>query len=63
MGKSSFFHPFEDRLLTPREHARLMTFPDNYKFMGGTTQVYDIIGEAVPPLLTEQIGNQFISNM
>lgn len=63
MGKSSFFHPFEDRLLTPREHARLMTFPDDYKFIGGTTQVYDIIGEAVPPYLTQQIGEQFISKM
>ncbi len=58
MGKSKFIHPTEDRILTPLEHARLMTFPDNYKYWGSNEQIYDIIGEAVPPKLTYEIGKQ-----
>lgn len=56
MGKSKFLHPTEDRLLTAREHARLMTFPDEHKFLGNTEQIYDMVGEAVPPLLMQKIG-------
>jgi Site-specific DNA methylase len=33
MGKSRFIHPEENRLLTVREHARLMSFPDNFIFL------------------------------
>ena len=58
MGKSRFIHPTEDRLLTPREHARLMGFPDNHKFVGGWEQIYDMIGEAVPPPVTFEIAKQ-----
>ncbi|MCY3412914.1 MAG: DNA cytosine methyltransferase [Candidatus Heimdallarchaeota archaeon] len=61
MGKSKFVHPFVDRILTPQEHARLMTFPDNYKYEGTFDQIYDIIGEAVPPRLTFEIGKQAIN--
>lgn len=60
MGKSKFVHPFEDRLLTPQEHGRLMTFPDNYQYIGTLEQIYDIIGEAVPPKLTFEIGKQLL---
>lgn len=58
MGKSRFVHPLEDRLLTPREHARLMTFPDNHKFLGSQEEIYDMIGEAVPPAITYSIAKQ-----
>ncbi|MHA2171969.1 MAG: DNA cytosine methyltransferase [Candidatus Kariarchaeaceae archaeon] len=58
MGKSRFIHPDEDRLLTPFEHGRLMTFPDNYKYHGTKDQIYDLIGEAIPPLITNEIGKQ-----
>lgn len=52
-GKSRFIHPFEDRLLTVREQARLMGFPDNHIFYGGKEVQYDQVGEAVPiPLAT-----------
>ena len=54
-GRSRFVHPYEDRLLTVREHARLMSFPDNHVFLGGVKAQFDQVGEAVPPLLARKI--------
>jgi len=49
-------HPFQDRGLTPREGARLQTFPDSYRFDGGLVSVRQQIGNAVPPYLGESLG-------
>ncbi|MHA1912029.1 MAG: DNA cytosine methyltransferase [Candidatus Kariarchaeaceae archaeon] len=60
MGKSRFIHPEDDRMLTPRENARLMTFPDEHLFTGTSESIYDQIGEAVPPLIAKLIGDKII---
>lgn len=44
-------HPYQDRALTPREGARLQSFPDTFTFAGTTAQVVKQIGNAVPPAL------------
>ncbi len=49
-------HPFQDRGLTPREGARLQTFPDSYRLEGGLVSVRQQIGNAVPPYLGEALG-------
>ncbi len=36
---ANFIHPFRDRNFTPREGARLQTFPDWYRFLGKPTVV------------------------
>jgi DNA (cytosine-5)-methyltransferase 1 len=49
-------HPVCDRALTPREGARLQSFDDDFRFAGNRSQVVKQIGNAVPPLLGQAIG-------
>jgi DNA (cytosine-5)-methyltransferase 1 len=44
------------RRLCPRECAALQTFPVDWLFEGSRSDQYKLIGNAVPPLLAEQIG-------
>jgi len=55
MGKTRFIHPIENRILTVRENARLMSFPDDFIFFGGREIQFDQVGEAVPPILAKNI--------
>ncbi len=60
LGSSRFIHPFENRLLTVREQARLMGFPDDHVFLGGRDEQYNQVGEAVPPPLARALAQQLI---
>ena len=44
-----FIHPNEDRTLSPREAARIKSFPDDFIFYGNKTSICKQIGNAVPP--------------
>lgn len=55
-GRNS--HPFLNRAITPREAARLQSFPDTYIFYGNKCNICKQIGNAVPPLLARAIAKQ-----
>ncbi|WP_291270686.1 DNA cytosine methyltransferase [Geothrix sp.] len=55
-SSSRCIHPFADRGLSTREGARLQSFPDSYRFSGTRSEKNLQIGNAVPPLLGEAMG-------
>jgi len=48
--------PERNRGITPREAARLQSFPDDYIFLGTFTSWFRQIGNAVPPAAGKRIG-------
>jgi DNA (cytosine-5)-methyltransferase 1 len=51
-----FIHPTQPRSLTPREAARIQTFPDTFILPIARTNAFAQIGNAVPPLVGRAIG-------
>ncbi|WP_339260189.1 DNA cytosine methyltransferase [Paenibacillus sp. FSL R5-0713] len=51
-------HYNQNRGLTPREGARIQSFPDWFQFNGNRYQIKTQIGNAVPPLLAMELANQ-----
>lgn len=49
--KGRYLHPQQNRPITHREAARLMGFPDSFKFVGSKVEIARQIGNGVPPHL------------
>lgn len=54
-------HPTQNRGLSVREGLRLQSFDDSFVVVGSRTSQYLQVGNAVPPLLAEQLGQALIS--
>lgn len=52
-----YIHPWDARGLSPREAARIQTFPDDYVITGSQNMWYAQVGNAVPVKLAKAIGN------
>lgn len=63
-GNNAFpVHPTEHRSLTPREGARLQTFPDGYVFKGNRAEQCRLVGNAVPVRLAERLGEAVLAHL
>jgi len=62
MGQGRYVHPKARRVLTPREAARLQTFPDWFDWSEAPSRsaLARLIGNAVPPLLATRIGEAIL---
>lgn len=58
--KGRYLHPDQHRPITHREAARLMGFPDDFKFVGTKVEVARQIGNAVPPPLAGNLGRMVL---
>lgn len=59
----AFIHPSQTRSISAREAARIQSFPDDFVFVGPLTKVFRQIGNAVPPLLAEQVASVLVHEL
>ena len=57
-GGGVFVHYEKNRVMTPRELARLQGFPDNFIFKGTKSSMLVQLGNAVPCGLSNAIGRK-----
>ncbi|MGQ0480695.1 MAG: DNA cytosine methyltransferase [Pseudonocardia sp.] len=69
-----FIHPTQNRIPTIRELARIQSFPDRFRFLGQRTSGNKMrklgycaqsqqVGNAVPPLLAQAVGESIIEHL
>jgi len=58
--KGRYLHPEQHRPITHREAARLMGFPDDFRFCGSKTDIARQIGNAVPPPLAGALARMVV---
>ena len=61
--KTMLIHPWEDRLLSVREGARLQSMPDYMRFMGNLNSQQQQVSDCVPSILSYVIAKHIKSNI
>lgn len=59
ISNGRYAHPTQNRAISLREAAAIQTFPDDYIFYGSNTSIAAQIGNAVPVLLGQIMGQHF----
>ncbi|KAF5059761.1 Modification methylase HaeIII [anaerobic digester metagenome] len=62
-GGKGHVHPYSPREVTPRESARIQTFPDWWEFCGTGRHVIRQVGNAVPPLFAAALGKHILKEV
>ena len=60
LSNGRFGHPEQDRAISLREAAAIQSFDDNYQFFGSIQEIGRQIGNAVPVLLAQRIGEYIL---
>lgn len=60
ISNGRYGHPEQDRAISLREAAAIQTFPDDYEFFGYDKAIARQIGNAVPVLLAQRLGEQIL---
>lgn len=61
LSNGRFGHPEQDRAISLREAAALQGFEDDYQFFGSVQEIGRQIGNAVPVLLAQRIGEYILT--
>ena len=61
LSNGRFGHPEQDRAISLREAAALQGFEDDYQFFGSIQEIGRQIGNAVPVLLAQRIGEYILA--
>ena len=56
-----YTHPEQTRTISIREGARIQSFPDRFVFEGNHSEIYDQVGNAVPPILAQSIATEVLA--
>mgnify|MGYP003307414680 CR=1 FL=1 len=59
-GGKGHVHPYSPREVTPRESARIQTFPDFWAFSGTSRHPIRQVGNAVPPVFAAVVGTNLL---
>jgi DNA (cytosine-5)-methyltransferase 1 len=62
LSNGRFGHPTQARAISVREAAKLQTFDDSFEFSGSLNSMARQIGNAVPVLLAQRLGETFVKN-
>lgn len=62
-GTNIPWHPWFDRVITVREAATIQGFPLDFEFVGKFQDQYRQVANAVPPIFSSKLANQFIKTI
>lgn len=62
-GRYQFGHYEQQRPLSIRERARIMSFPDTFVFDGDIRSMRNQTGNAVPPKLSESVAQEVVDGL